>query len=30
MEEQMKALVLPKIEAAVKHEGQMSNIKKII
>ena len=30
MEEQMKTLILPKIEAVVKHEGQMSNIKKII
>jgi hypothetical protein len=30
MEEQMRALILPKIEAIVKNEGQMSNIKKII
>ena len=30
MEEQMRALILPKIEAVVKNEGQMSNIKKII
>jgi hypothetical protein len=30
MDEQMRTLILPKIEAVVKHEGQMSNIKKII
>lgn len=30
MEEQMRSLILPKIEAVVKNEGQMSNIKKII
>ena len=30
MEEQLKTLILPKIEAVVKQEGQMSNIKKII
>ena len=30
MEEQMRSLILPKIEAVVKNDGQMSNIKKII
>lgn len=26
----MKTLILPKIEAVVKHEGQMNNIRNII
>lgn len=30
MEDQIRNLVLPKIEAVVKQEGQMSNIKLII
>jgi len=30
MDEQLRIIILPKIEAAVKQEGQTSNIKKII